>query len=109
VPATLLVAVCSVAIGYGVAYAARPEVSGIATQLIFVVTLMFTPINFPADRLPGWLAGVHAWLPFTYMAQAIRDTVNVPETGVPALPFAVLTLWCVAGLAVTYRVMTRRA
>lgn len=109
VPAMLLVAACSVAIGYGIAYATRPEVAGILTQLVFFVTLMFTPINFPADRLPGWLAAVHTWLPFGYMAQAIRETVDVPATGVPVLPFAVLLLWCVAGLATTYRVMTRRA
>jgi ABC-2 type transport system permease protein len=109
VPAMLLVAVCAVAIGYGISYASRPEVAQALTQLVFFVALMFAPINFPADRLPDWLVAVHRWLPFTYMAQAIRDTVNVPATGVSALPFVALAIWCVAGLAVTYRVMTRRA
>jgi ABC-2 type transport system permease protein len=51
---------------------------------------------------------VHRWLPFTYMAQAIRETVNVPPTGVSATPFLVLTAWSVAGLATTYWIMTRR-
>jgi ABC-2 type transport system permease protein len=109
VPAALLVAVCAVGIGYGIAYAAKPEVAQALTQFIFVGALMFAPINFPAERLPDWLASVHRWLPFTYMAQAIRDTVNVPDTGVPALPFVALAAWSVAGLAMTYRVMTRRA
>lgn len=108
-PAVLLVAGCAVAIGYGISYAARPEIAQAITQLVFFVALMFAPINYPADRLPDWLAAVHRLLPFTYMAQAIRDTINVPDTGVAPLPFIVLTAWCVAGFAVTYRVMTRRA
>jgi ABC-2 type transport system permease protein len=52
---------------------------------------------------------VHQWLPFQYMAQAIRDTVDVPAGGVPVLPFAVLIGWAVVGLTVTSWVMTRRA
>ncbi len=108
-PAMLLVALCSVAVGYGLAYAARPELSAILSQLILFVALMFAPINFPAERLPSWLATAHDWLPFTYMAQVVRETVDVPATGVSPWPFGVLALWCVAGLAVTYRVMTRRA
>jgi len=105
----LLVATCAVAIGYGMAYAARPEVALALSQLILFVTLMFAPINYPADRLPDWLAATHEWLPFTYMAQAIRETVNVPSAGVTPLPFAILALWSVVGLVVTYRVMVRRA
>ncbi|BCB89995.1 ABC transporter permease [Phytohabitans suffuscus] len=109
VPAVLLVALCSTAIGYGVAYAARPEVALALTQLILFVALMFAPVNYPADRLPRWLAAAHEWLPFTYMAQSIRETVDVPAGGVSVLPFAVLALWSAAGLVVTYHVMTRRA
>jgi ABC-2 type transport system permease protein len=107
--AILLVSACSVAIGYGIAYAAKPEISGVVSQLILFIALMFAPINYPADRLPGWLASTHDWLPFTYMAQAIRETVDVPAAGVSVLPFAVLAAWTIAGLAVTYRVMVRRA
>ncbi len=109
VPAVLLVAICSVGVGYGIAYAAKPEIAGAITQLVFFIALMFAPINYPADRLPDWLAAAHRWLPFTYMAQAIRDTVNVPSTGVSATPFLVLTAWSVVGLATTYWVMSRRA
>jgi ABC-2 type transport system permease protein len=65
-------------------------------------------VNYPADRLPDWAAAVHAWLPFQYMAQAIRDTIAVPAGGVPLLPFVVLAVWAAVGLAITSRVMTRR-
>lgn len=108
VPGVLLVSLCSVSIGYGIAYGTKPEVSGVLSQLILFVALMFAPINFPAERLPGWLAAVHEFLPFTYMAQAVRETVNLPQAGVSPVPFTVLALWGAAGLLVTYRVMTRR-
>jgi ABC-2 type transport system permease protein len=108
VVAILLVAACSVAIGYGIAYAAKPEVTGAVTQAVLLMALMFAPINYPAERLPHWLAAAHRWLPFTYMAQAIRETVNVPATGISPIPFLILAAWCVAGLGVTYRIMTRR-
>jgi ABC-2 type transport system permease protein len=104
----LLVATCAVAIGYGIAYAVRAEVALLLSQLILFVTLMFAPVNYPADRLPDWLAATHDWLPFTYMAQAIRETVQVPSTGASPLPFAVLAAWIVIGLAATYRAMVRR-
>ncbi len=109
VPALLLVSLTSVGIGFGIAYATRPEVSGVLSQLILFIALMFAPINYPAERLPQWLASTHDWLPFTYMAQVVRETISVPATGVAPLPFALLALWSLVGLAVTYRVMARRA
>lgn len=108
IPAVLLVATAAVAIGYGVAYAVKPVLVGIITNAVIIVALMFAPINYPVDRLPGWLATVHQILPFGYMAQAIRETVDVPSTGVPVLSFVVLAAWCAAGLAITSRIMTRR-
>jgi ABC-2 type transport system permease protein len=109
VPAVLLIALVAVSIGYGIGYAAKPELAGIISNMIIIIALMFAPVNYPAERLPDWFAAVHQWLPFQYMAQAMRETLDVPATGVPALPFLVLAAWGVAGLAVTARIMTRRA
>lgn len=109
VPAVLLVLLVGVAVGYGIAYLANPEITSIVTNLIILVALMFSPVNYPADRLPDWLATVHRWLPFQNMAQVMRETVDVPAGGVAVLPFLVLAAWGAAGLAVTYRIMTRRA
>jgi ABC-2 type transport system permease protein len=103
-----LVATSALAVGYSLAYAAKPEVSAAVTQVVFLVALMFAPINYPADQLPDWLAAAHRYLPFTYMAQAIRETVLVPAGGVSATPLLVLAAWCVVGLAVTHRVMSRQ-
>lgn len=109
VPALLLVAATAVSIGYGIAYACHPRVTNLVTQIIVFVALMFAPVNYPAERLPDWFAAVHQVLPFQYMAQAMRETLDVPPTGVPVLPFLVLAAWGTAGLAVATRLMTRRA
>lgn len=108
IPAILLVSAGAAGIGYGIAYAVKPVLVGMITNLVMVISLMFAPVNYPAERLPGWAQAVHEWLPLQYMAQAIRESVDVPLGGVTLLPFAVLTAWAVAGLAVTSRVMTRR-
>ena len=86
-----------------------PTIANLITQLIVFIALMFSPINFPADRLPGWLQTVHQVLPFQYMAEAVRDTLATPTDGISVLPFAVLAAWCVLGLTITLRIMTRRA
>lgn len=109
VPAALLVATVAVAIGYGIAYLVKPEITSVLTNVVIFVAFIFAPVNYPASRLPDWVASVHQFLPFQYMAQAMRETLDVPATGVPLLPFVVLAGWAIAGLTVTARIMTRRA
>lgn len=108
VPALLLVALTCMAVGYAIAYLVPPMAAQMIANLVMFFALMFSPINFPAERLPAWLADVHTVLPFAYMAQAIRETLSVPPEGVSVLPFAVLAAWCAAGLVLTHRVMSRR-
>lgn len=108
IPALLLVALTATSVGFALAYALPARLTNLVSQAIVFVALMFSPINFPVSRLPGWLRDVHAVLPFQYMATAVRDTVDVPPGGVSGLPFLVLGAWAAAGLAVTLRVMTRR-
>jgi ABC-2 type transport system permease protein len=107
-PAMLLVALTTTSVGFALAYAAPPKVTDLVSQALVFVALMFSPINFPVDRLPGWLQAIHQVLPFQYMAQAVRETLTSPPGGIAVLPFAVLAAWCLAGLTFTLRVMTRR-
>jgi ABC-2 type transport system permease protein len=109
IPAVLLVAITAIAVGYAIAYATPPTVAALISQVIVFFALMFSPINFPADRLPSWLQEVHRFLPFRYMADAIRETLATPAAGLNPVPFLVLAGWCVLGLALTLRVMTRRS
>ncbi|MFI7600848.1 ABC transporter permease [Actinoplanes sp. NPDC049681] len=108
VAAMLLVALTATTAGFALAYAAPPATTSLVTQALVFVALMFSPINFPADRLPGWLQAAHQVLPFQYMAQAVRESLTSPPDGISALPYAVLGGWCLTGLVITLRVMTRR-
>ncbi|WP_018252404.1 ABC transporter permease [Salinispora mooreana] len=109
VPAAVLVALAATTVGLAIAYAAAPPVTNMVTQLIVFIALMFSPINFPADRLPEWLQTVHQVLPFQHMAQVVRDSLTAGPEGVSAAPYAVLAAWCALGFAATLHIMTRRA
>ncbi|MFR9677022.1 ABC transporter permease, partial [Streptomyces sp. TR02-1] len=74
VPAILLTAFAAVGLGYGIGYGLSPAVARMMSQLVVFVALMFSPITFPASRLPDWFAAVHQVLPFQYMAESVRDT-----------------------------------
>jgi len=107
-PAVLLVAAASIGVGYFIAYAVKPTLVGIVTNIVLIGSLMFAPINYPADRLPNWLAGVHEVLPFASMAQVIRESVVAPPDGISTAPFLLLTGWAVAGILLATWMMARR-
>lgn len=68
IPAVLLTAFAAIGIGYGIGYGMQPAAARMVSQLVVFVSLMFSPIIFPASHLPDWFAAVHAVLPFQYMA-----------------------------------------
>lgn len=91
------------------AYASHPQVTQMVTQVVVFIALMFAPVNYPAERLPGWFATVHDFLPFQYMAQAMRETLDTRPGGVERCRSWSSPSGGVAGLAVTARILTRRA
>jgi ABC-2 type transport system permease protein len=108
VPALLLVALTCISIGYGIAYLVPAMMVQVVTNLLLFLALLFSPVNFPGERLPGWLEGVHEVLPFASMAQAVRESLAVPADGVSAQPFVVLGIWCAVGLTLAQWTMNRR-
>jgi ABC-2 type transport system permease protein len=49
--------------------------AGSFVQLVRGLVMVFCGITFPVSFLPGWMHGVAAWLPPTYMIHAIRSVV----------------------------------
>jgi ABC-2 type transport system permease protein len=109
VPAMILVALTATSIGYAIASLLPQMFANLLTQVLVVFVLMFSPLNFPADRLPGWLATVHQVLPFQAMGEVVRGTVASNAFPLPAGAFAILGAWCIVSFAVTYRILARRA
>ena len=52
------------------------------TQVLVIGVLVFSPINFPAERLPEWLQAVHSILPVGAMGEVIRGSLAASD--VPA-------------------------
>jgi ABC-2 type transport system permease protein len=102
VPAVLLTLFTGTMVGYALAHAlGNPMITVAITQLLIFLIIGFSPINFPAEQLPGWLAALHRWLPLAPMADTVRAglTYGVVEdlTG----SYLVLGAWAVAACGVT--------
>lgn len=107
--AFLVVSVAS-AIGYAFSHGLpNPRTTHLITQLLIFVVILFSPVSFPAERLPGWLQAIHTWLPPEHAANVMRGTLTdglVDGSLVPS--FALLTVWAIGSWLVTARVITRR-
>lgn len=108
VPTLLLVAVTASAIGYAIASVLPTMVSALISQVLVVFVLMFSPLNFPPERLPEWLQAIHALLPVQAMGEVIRGTVAASTFPTTTGAWALLAAWCAGGLAVAYVTLQRR-
>ncbi len=108
IPAALLVAVTSAAVGYAMASLLPPMIAMLVTQVLVFAVLIFSPINFPASRLPDWLQDLHAILPVQAMGEVIRGFLASSTFPLTSAPFVLLAAWCVASLGLSYLVLTRR-
>jgi ABC-2 type transport system permease protein len=108
IPAIALVALSGASVGYAIAAVLKPEATNPVTQFVSIGLLLFSPISFPASRLPGALRAVHKILPVQYMADVVRGSLTGRYADPAGLAFAVVAVWCVAGLALSYRAAVRR-
>jgi ABC-2 type transport system permease protein len=108
VPAVVLVILTASCVGYAIASVAPPMLTTIVTQALVVFVLMFSPLNFPPDRLPDWLSAVHSVLPIQAMGEVIRGSLASTSFALPAGAFALLGMWCVGGFAVAFVTLNRR-
>ena len=108
IPAIVLIAMCGTFLGYTIAFSiSKPMMVNVLTQIIVFVVMLFSPVMFPADRLPGWLQAIHQVLPIQYMADLSRGTLtDLPiELG---RAFAIVGAWFAVGLIVTWATVRRR-
>jgi len=108
VPAFVLVSLTAAAVGYAIAVLLPPGATTQVTQFMSIALLLFSPINFPLERLPEWLQDLHRGLPVTYMADVIRGGLTGSYGVNTGLAFGVLGAYCAAGLALSARAANRR-
>jgi energy-coupling factor transporter ATP-binding protein EcfA2 len=83
-------------------------IANLITQVLVVFVLMFSPLNFPPERLPDWLAAIHSVLPIQAMGEVIRGTVAGNSFPMAVGPFLLLGAWCAVAFGLTGLVLTRR-
>jgi len=109
VPAVVLTALMAVSIGWTTAHTiADPRITNLLVNLVIFVVLLFSPIAFPIENFPGWLAAVHRVLPFWAMAQVVREGLTDGLVADVGRHYAVLAVWTAAAWIVGARVVGRR-
>jgi ABC-2 type transport system permease protein len=108
VPAILLIAITGTFVGYMIAHGApKPQMAQLATQVIVFGIMIFSPVMYPSEQLPNWLAQIHNVLPVKYMADLARGTLTDIDVNL-GLAFAVVGGWCIAGFVATLILVSRR-
>ena len=69
--------------------------------------MLFSPVYYPVEQLPEWLATLHKGLPVKYVADLFRGTLTDLNVDL-GLAFAVVGGWCLAASTVTYAIVRRR-
>lgn len=104
--AVVLLAASATLIGFGLAHSvSSPEVAAAATQVLLLLALSVSPMLFPADHLPGWLAAVSELMPFGAMATMVRDGLHGGFSSIGT--YAVVSMWSVSGLVLGARSLMR--
>ncbi|MGK5553311.1 ABC transporter permease [Actinomadura kijaniata] len=104
----LLVTVTATAVGYAVAVVLRPVLAQLVSQVLVFFVLLFSPVTFPADRLPGWFRALHDVLPVRPGADLLRAGLASEVYRAGGRDLAVLLCWCAVGVAISLRALVRR-
>ena len=77
------------------------------TQILVFAIMLFSPVLYPGEQLPGWLSALHGVLPIQYMADLSRGTLTDLDVNL-GLAFLVVGAWCAAAFLITYALVRRR-
>lgn len=108
VGAVLLVTVAGASLGYALAATLRPLVAQLATQVLVFFVMLFSPVTFPASRLPLWLQALHDWLPVRPGAELVRAGLAAHVYPLQARDLVVVTVWAAGGLGLSLLALSRR-
>lgn len=105
---TVLLATTSTAVGYAIAVTLPPMLAQLISQVLVFFVLLFSPVTYPADRLPDWFQWVHDVLPIRPGADLLRAGLASEAFEASARDLMVLLAWCLVGVFVSVRALVRR-
>ena len=110
VPGALLTLYTATMLGYAIAHTVKqPMLINLITQVTIFALTGFSPVNFPKEQLPDWLAALNEFLPLSHMANVMRAGLSEGVVAGLASSYLALSLWAVAATLVTAFVLRRRA
>lgn len=93
-PAVLLSSFMAASVGFAIGHAVKnPALVNAITNVVIFMVLMFSPIVFPIENFPGWLAAIHRVLPFWHMANVVRASLARGLVADVWLSYLVLGAW----------------
>ncbi len=108
IPVLLLISLTSIGVGYGYAYIFSPNTSLIISQIVIFGALMFSPINYPMERLPEWLQSFHNYLPFFSMAEVMRSSLASGTFSASISNYFILTIWFIVGYGSAIHILNKK-
>lgn len=108
VPALFMIALTSIGVGYGFSYLLSPIASLAISQVTVFGAMMFSPINFPMERLPEWLQTVHEVLPIYSMAEIMRASLASSTFTASTGNYFNLFIWCILGFGGAIYILNKR-
>ncbi|WP_277211746.1 ABC transporter permease [Isoptericola croceus] len=106
--AVVLVTVTATSVGYALAVTLPPVLAQLVSQVLVFFVMLFSPLTFPASQLPEWFQAVHDWLPVQAAGDLLRAGLASEAYSADARDLVVLVAWCVLGVLLGLRALTRR-
>lgn len=104
----VLSTVMAVSVGYAIAVLLPPMLSQLVSQVMVFFVMLFSPITFLKEQLPGWFQAVHDVLPFRPSADLLRSALLSDRFEASGQDLVVLVLWCVLGVVISVHALVRR-
>ena len=103
----LIVLIAMILIGFSIAYLLPPTIMSLVTQLIMLCALLFSPITYPAERLPQWTVHFYQIFPFVPISNLIRSTLfNLQAFYIVDL--IIVIAWAVGAYIVAFKTLSKK-
>lgn len=103
-----LVLMTMISMGFAIAYWSTPSTMTLITQLLLMIGLLFSPIMYPAERIPEVILRGYHFLPFIPAGDLIRETVYLGHS-ISVIKLVVLLLWLVATALLSVNWLNRQS
>lgn len=103
----LFVIISLTLLGFAIAYVLPENIMALITQLIMIGGLLFSPIIYPAERLPICMGKVYNNLPFVPVSNIIRYNFFGLEN-FSSRDYLVVFIWGISSFFVSIYILSRR-